>query len=117
MAPLLEALEFSESGSLLAAGGEEGAEEGQAFVGEDAAVGLGARMERRTVSVDQRCVAATGVISTPHHSAYLAPANGTGTHQAWLDGDIERTFGQIFGTKGLRSGGDGLHFGMGRDIM
>ena len=43
----------------------------------------------------------------------LAPSEGSGTHETWLNRDVKRAVGQIFSAEGLRSGGYGLHLGVG----
>ena len=46
----------------------------------------------------------------------LCPADGTGTHNTRLDGDVERTLGEILSAQQVGGRGDGLHLGMGRHV-
>ena len=62
-------------------------------------------------------VIATLIILTAVDDARdLRPADGAGTHGAGLDGNVKGAIGEVLASKGVGSGGDGLHLGMGSDI-
>ena len=56
------------------------------------------------------------IVAAVHHPRNLAPAQGAGTHQAGLDGDIERALGEVLAAQVGLGRGDGLHLGMGGDV-
>ena len=63
-------------------------------------------------------VIATLIILTAVDDARdLRPADGAGTHGAGLDGDVEGAIGEVLAAKGVGSGGDSLHLGMGSNIV
>ena len=73
-------------------------------------------MEWCRSGTEQGGVAALCVGGTNDDASKLAPPDGTGTHGAWLDGDIECGSGQIFASEAVGGRGYGEHFGMGGDI-
>ena len=92
---------------------EEGLHEFATFGFKDAGGDGGLGME----SVRGEEVIATLIVLTAVDDARdLCPADGAGTHGAGLDGDVEGAIGEVLATKGVGSGGDGLHLGMGSDI-
>lgn len=48
---------------------------------------------------------------------YLCPADGSGTHDAGLYGDVERTVGEVLAAKLVGGSCDSLHLGMCGDIV
>lgn len=56
------------------------------------------------------------VFRAKHQPSRLRPCNGSGTHDARLNGDIKSTFIQIFTAKRSGGGSNRLHFGMRGDI-
>lgn len=62
-------------------------------------------------------IAALGIGGTIDDSVYLGPAEGSGAHHAGFDGDIEGAALEIFSTEKVGGRGDGLHLGMGGDIV
>ena len=62
-------------------------------------------------------VAALGVATTVDNAGYLTPSEGSGTHGAGFDGDVEGAVGEVFATEFVGSHGDGLHLGMGGDVV
>ena len=48
---------------------------------------------------------------------YLAPSQGSGTHDTWLYGNVEGAVGQVFSSQFIGCSSDGLHLGMGRDVV
>ena len=61
-------------------------------------------------------VATLIVGGTIHNTGYLRPTDGTGTHGAGLNGNIQCTLGKILATQRVGSGSNGLHLGMGGNI-
>ena len=92
---------------------EEGLHEFAAVRFEDAGGDGGLGME----GVRGEEVIATLIILTAVDDARdLRPADGAGTHGAGLDGNVKGAIGEVLASKGVGSGGDGLHLGMGSDI-
>ena len=56
------------------------------------------------------------VFRAKHQPSRLRPCNGSGTHDARLNGDIKSTFIEIFTAKRSGGGSNRLHFGMRGDI-
>ena len=56
------------------------------------------------------------VVRTIDDAGDLGPADGTGTHHAGFDGDVEGTLRQVFPSEGVGGGGDGLHLSVGGDV-
>ena len=57
-----------------------------------------------------------GVFPAINDTGNLRPPQGSGTHGTGLHGDVEGTVGQVLAAKGVGSGGDGLHLGMGSHV-
>ena len=92
---------------------EEGLHEFAAVRFEDAGGDGGLGME----GVRGEEVIATLIILTAIDDAGdLRPADGAGTHGAGLDGNVKGAIGEVLASKGVGSGGDGLHLCMGSDI-
>ena len=92
---------------------EEGLHEFAAVRFEDAGGDGGLGME----GVRGEEVIATLIILTAIDDAGdLRPADGAGTHGAGLDGNVKGAIGEVLASKGVGSGGDGLHLGMGSNI-
>ena len=64
----------------------------------------------------EEVIASLIILTAVDDARDLRPADGAGTHGAGLDGDVEGAVGEVLATKGVGSGGDGLHLGMGSDI-
>lgn len=64
----------------------------------------------------EEVIATLIVLTAVDDAGDLCPADGAGTHGAGLDGDVEGAVGEVLAAKGVGSGGDGLHLGMGSDI-
>lgn len=62
-------------------------------------------------------IAALGIGGAIDDSVYLGPAEGSSAHHARFDGDIEGAALEIFSTEKVGGRGDGLHLGMGGDIV
>ncbi len=77
---------------MLAAGGEEGLEEGGGFVGEDAGEDFDAVIEARVGEDFETGAngAAFGVVGTVDEARYAGLNHGAGAHGAGFEGDIER---------------------------
>ena len=61
----------------------------------------------------EEVIATLIVLTAVDDARDLCPADGAGTHGAGLDGDVEGAIGEVLAAKGVGSGGDGLHLGMG----
>ena len=61
-------------------------------------------------------VATFRVITAIDDARHLCPSQGTGTHGAWLHGDVECAVRQVLATQRVGSGGNGRHLRMGSDI-
>lgn len=92
---------------------EEGLHEFAAVRFEDAGGDGGLGMESTR---GEEVIATLIVLTAVDDARDLCPADGAGTHGAGLDGDVESAIGEVLATKGVGSGGDGLHLGMGSDI-
>ena len=92
---------------------EEGLHEFAALGLKDAGGDSGLGMESTR---GEEVIAALIVLTAVDDARDLRPADGAGTHGAGLDGDVEGAIGEVLATKGVGSGGDGLHLGMGCDI-
>ena len=57
-----------------------------------------------------------GIVGPPHHAPDLRPRDRPGTHDARLDGHVERTLGKVLAAEGRGGGRQGLHLGMGRGV-
>jgi hypothetical protein len=64
----------------------------------------------------QQMKTALVIRSTINYAGYLGPPYRSGTHGAGFNSDIECAVGKVFTAKGIGSGGDGLHLGMGSNI-
>ena len=64
----------------------------------------------------EEVIATLIVLTAIDDAGDLRPADGAGTHGAGLDGDVEGAIGEVLASKGVGSGGDGLHLCMGSDI-
>ena len=62
-------------------------------------------------------VAAFGIGCAIDYPAYLRPADGTCTHGAGFDGDVERSVGEVFAAECPGGGRYGLHLGVRGDIL
>ena len=62
-------------------------------------------------------VAALGVVAAVNDAGHLGPAQGSGAHGARFDGDVEGAVGKVLAAEGVGSGGDGLHLGVGGDVV
>ena len=64
----------------------------------------------------EEVIATLIVLTAVDDARDLCPADGAGTHGAGLDGNVKGAIGKVLTAKGVGSGGDGLHLGMGSDI-
>ena len=92
---------------------EEGLHEFATFGFEDAGGDGGLGMESTR---GEEVVASLIILTAVDDARDLCPADGAGTHGAGLDSDVEGAIGEVLTAKGVGSGGDGLHLGMGSDI-
>ena len=92
---------------------EEGLHEFAAVRFEDAGGDGGLGMESTR---GEEVIATLIVLTAVDDARDLCPADGAGTHGAGLDGDVESAIGEVLASKGVGSGGDGLHLGMGSNI-
>lgn len=93
---------------------EELLHEGFAFFFEDAACDGAFGMEGvGSVALE----AAFLVVGSIDEAAYLCPSDGSGAHGAGLDSDVEGALRQVFATELVGCHGDGLHLGMGGDVV
>ena len=92
---------------------EEGLHEFAAVGFEDAGGDRGLGMESTR---GDKVIASLIILTAIDDAGDLRPSDGAGTHGAGLDGDVEGAVGEVLATKGVGSGGDGLHLGMGSDI-
>lgn len=60
--------------------------------------------------------ATLGVAGAVDKAAQLRPADSAGTHDARLDGDVERTLIEILTAEGIGGTRDGLHLGMSGNV-
>ncbi len=56
------------------------------------------------------------IVGTPYYPPDLRPGDRPGTHDARLDGNIERTLGEVFAAERRGCGRQGLHLGMCRGV-
>ena len=84
------------------------------FVGHDAGGDLCARMKGLG---SKARVAALLVGCAIDDAADLRPSEGSGTHHARLHRDVERAVVEVLAAQVLCRGGDGLHLGMGCDVV
>ena len=92
---------------------EEGLHEFATFGFKDAGGDGGLGMESTR---GEEVIATLIILTAIDDAGDLRPADGAGTHGAGLDGDVEGAVGEVLATKGVGSGGDSLHLGMGSDI-
>ena len=63
-------------------------------------------------------VIATLLVATAiDDTGYLTPAQGSGTHGTGLYGDVEGAVGEVLATQFVGGGSDGLHLGMGCNVV
>ena len=92
---------------------EEGLHEFAAVGLKNAGVDGGLGMESTR---GEEVIATLIILTAIDDAGDLRPADGAGTHGAGLVGDVEGAIGEVLAAKGVGSGGDGLHLGMGSDI-
>ena len=61
-------------------------------------------------------IALLGVVGSPYDPPHLSPGDRPGAHDARLDGDVERTVGQVLAPERRGGGRQRLHLGMRRGV-
>ena len=92
---------------------EEIGQQSEALVAQHARFGFRLGMEHRAEARE----AVFRVVGGTNHLADVGVAQGSGAHGARLQGNIERTLVQVFGTQGVGRSSNGEHLGVGGYIV
>lgn len=65
---------------------------------------------KRPVVASDPFVAILFIICSPNYFAHFAPVKRACTHQAWLYGNVQGSFGKVFGAQEIECRGKGDHF-------